>query len=159
MSNTWICYSNELFHFNPYHDPKTGQFTENPRGSRLGRYFVQNIKDGKDKPNTSAAEKTIKNTKQGVENARDITVSAKNISQRRKKRKGSAESKARSMSDDELRKSINRLELERRYDSLTSDDVSYGFDQLVDVLSIVGGIVGIAGGAASTYAVLKAVKG
>lgn len=111
--------------------------------------FDQTIKGGKDKPNISPAEQMIKQLGKIAESSSDIVKASERI----QKGKGNSDSPAKKMSDEELRKAINRMELERRYDSLSANDTYDGFQKATDILSIVGGVVGIAGGLATIYAV------
>lgn len=129
---------------------EVGEARKSARKERVQRAFEPTVKV-KDGPNISIAEKVAKNTKSGVENAADI---ARTVSRMRSR---GQTSKASGMTNEELQTAIRRMELERRYDSLTmgDDSVSRGFDYATDILSIVGGVVGIAGGAISSYVLLK----
>lgn len=55
------------------------------------------------------------------------------------------------MSDDELRKRVNRLNMERQYKSLMSEDVGRGHDRVDRILAIAGGVLA-AGASAATIA-------
>lgn len=129
---------------------EVGEARKNAQKERIQRAFEPTVKV-KDGPNISTAEKVLKNTKSGVEDASDITRTLNKM-----RRRGQT-SKASSMTNEELQTAIKRMELERRYDSLTmgDDSVSRGFDYATDILSIAGGIVGIAGGVVSSYVLLK----
>lgn len=118
------------------------------------KLFEASIKQGKDKGNISPAEKAIKSTGSAVESAKDVT---RGVSSLRRKSK-SKESPSKTMSDEALQKAIRRMELERRYDSLSEGDTVTGFDYVTDILSIAGGVVGIAGGIAAAYAAVKLAK-
>ena len=154
-----------LMHYNPNHDPKTGQFAPS-RGPKIkgfkinndnndnnsnkkekqnyaDTYLRQNIKAGKDKPQMSRAEITMKNVKDTV-NALETTRSTlQKASERKQKGKS-----ATGMSDNELRNAINRIQMERTYESLTKPETKAGYIKAQEILSIVGSTVAI--GAAAT---------
>lgn len=148
-----------LMHYNPNHDPKTGQFAPS-RGPKIKgfkinndnkkekqnyaeTYLRQNIKAGKDKPQMSRAEITMKNVKDTV-NALETTRSTlQKASERKQKGKS-----ATGMSDTELRNAINRIQMERTYESLTKPETKAGYIKAQEILSIVGSAVTI--GAAAT---------
>lgn len=115
-----------------------------------GKWFEPTVKSGKDKPNISPAEKVIKETRNAVDSAQDIVdVAGRNRS------KGSSE-KARSMSDEELRKAVNRIQMERAYDSLTSQNTKSGFEITKEILSVTGSTLSIA---LSSFAIISTIKG
>ena len=63
-----------------------------------------------------------------------------------------------SMSDDELRSLVNRMNLERTYASLKSSDVSRGEAKLNRILEITGGVVGIASSAVAIGTAIWQIK-
>lgn len=63
------------------------------------------------------------------------------------------------MSDDELRRVVNRLNLERQYATLTGADTRRGADVSREILQTAGSLVGIASGALTTAMLLKRLKG
>lgn len=119
--------------------------------SKAGSFFEQNIKGGKDKPNTSAAEKTIKNTSQMINDATDLTNAISNI----RSRNSRGQNATSSMTDTELREAINRLRMEREYADLTTKETSKGMQIVKDVLSIAGPTVAIVGGIVGTAATIR----
>ena len=62
-------------------------------------------------------------------------------------------------SDDEMRKYINRINLERQYvDALTPSNKNEGLEYVGDIIGIVGGIASIATSAALIATVVKGLK-
>jgi len=124
------------------------------RSSTVGKdkakkLFAQSIKGGKDKPNVSPIEKSLKETGEIVD---EVTKAYQLIDS---KKQSSKPRESKSLSDEELRKRISRLELERRYDSLSESDVDKGRYDTMDVLAFVGSTVGIFASAATIYSTLK----
>ncbi len=63
------------------------------------------------------------------------------------------------MSDDELRKAINRLNMEKQYnDLLQSADTSKGRRAVDNILAYTGSTLAIAGSALSIYTTVKGLK-
>ena len=63
------------------------------------------------------------------------------------------------MSDDELRTLVNRLNMERNYRSLATENVARGQDYLSDALDIVGDVLTIGASAASIALAIHTLKG
>lgn len=118
-----------------------------------GRWFKANIKGGKDKPNVSPAERVTKETKNIVGNAENI------INTINKSKPKTTSEKAKSMSDKELRDAINRIQMERQYDSLTSEETRNGWEISKDVLSVVGDVLGAAVSGIIITATIKELLG
>lgn len=55
------------------------------------------------------------------------------------------------MSDAELQRRVNRMNLERQYNSLSTQDVAVGWDKAGDILDIAGDLVMIGVGIATIY--------
>lgn len=118
--------------------------------SKFERAFENTVKNGKDKPNISPAESVMKQaghaidmTKSGLEAANRL----KNLS----KPKQSYDD----ISDAELRRRINRIHMEREYESLTSQDRSKGYERAMSVLTITGAVVGTVGAGIDIYTKIK----
>lgn len=62
------------------------------------------------------------------------------------------------MSDDELRRLVNRMSLEKTYYSLKNQDVSRGEAKVNSILDIIGGMSGIAGSAVAIAAAIYHIK-
>ena len=115
----------------------------------FSKAFDQTIKNGKDKAPISPSEKMLKDTKNIIDEGSKIYDSAGRLRNRNKV------SPAKSMSDAELQKVINRMQLEQRYDQLSQSSVNNGTNVLKEVLAIGGSSVAIAGGLVSIYVQLK----
>lgn len=110
------------------------------------------IKGGKDKPNISPAEKMVKEAGNIGSNAGTIYKTVK----KSKDVKNTRESK--SLSDQELRDRINRLNLEKQYENLVDEDYARGHITADDILSSVGSVVSIGASIATMIAVANMVK-
>lgn len=153
-----------LCHMNPYHDPKTGHFAPKPGGASIHNFseYAGKKYDGNTKKaisNVTGSSKKHKNNEdrlsRGLKAAGDtLSKAGKNASNIRlhgKKQKTDLSQ----YSDAELQRIVNRLGNEQRYEQLTrSENVSKGqkFVQgLATTLTIAGGVVTLAGGAAGAY--------
>lgn len=114
------------------------------------KMFDQTIKGGKDRPNVSPAEKVLSETGRIVDESRKL-----NKALRKNK---DVSNPARKLSDDELRKRIQRLELEKRYNDLNQTDINKGKMAFDDYLSIIGSVVMIGSSAATIYATIRNSK-
>lgn len=59
------------------------------------------------------------------------------------------------LSDAELQKRVNRINLERQYNSLTQPEVKNGWDKASEILDIVGDVVMVGVGIATLYKTFK----
>lgn len=130
---------------------------ENRKASRKKenkKLWEQNIKQGKDKPNTSAVEYIARNgktiTDEAIRTGRAIATGVENARKRR-----SFKNNAEGKSDQELRDRINRIRLEREYNSLTNEDTSRGYDVVNRVLDVAGSVASVA---LATVGIVAAVK-
>lgn len=114
------------------------------------RWFTPNIKAGKDKPPVSRAEAVAKNIEKGADS---VSVLATLID---KAHSSNSPRESKSLSDAELQKRINRLQLERRYDELKSADISAGKITTEDIMRGVQATLSIGVAAIATYALIKA---
>lgn len=122
---------------------------------KMNKALEPKIKVGKDKAPISAAEKISKETGNIVDNTTKIVNSASKI----KSAKNRNKSPVHSMSDQELRATINRMQMEQTYESLSSQQVSRGMAYTTEVLGIIGSAVGIAGSAIGIITAIKTLKG
>ena len=123
-------------------DSSSGSSSDNARKKRkasVNRAFEQNI---------YAAEKMTKNFNNTIDDAKKVGDAVYKL-----KNKPSVDFSK--MSDAELRDRINRMDLERRYLSLTSEEVSKGKQYFDSTLDAVAGIAGIAGSIVGTIALMK----
>ena len=116
--------------------------------------FEQTIKGGKDKPPVSPAEKIGKEAENIVTKSKGIVKSVNSI----REKKSGKQRESKTLSDEELRSRIKRLELEKKYDDLRSEDIAKGQVQLEDILDVVGSTAAIGASAATIYAMLKYVR-
>lgn len=107
---------------------------------------------------TKEERKDIGFTQGQLKNAhRSITdVGDKIAYMTRPKREISAE--AKKMSDAELRRRINRIRMQREYDSLTAKEVRNGFTVARDIIEVAGGVASSAASIALVYAMYRGVK-
>lgn len=122
------------------------------------KLWNRNIKQGKDKPNTSAVEYVARNGKtiadETIKTGKTIATEVENARKRRNF-KNNAEGK----SDQELRDRINRIRLEREYNSLTNDDTSRGYEVAMNVLNVAGSVASVALATVGIAATIKSIKG
>ena len=152
-----------LKHYNSHHDPKSGRFTHapggvssahNPSGWVGNKYdgntkkAISNVTGSSKKSSEDRLSKGLKATGDALSKA---GRNASNIRLHGKKQKTDLSQ----YSDAELQRIVNRLGNEQRYEQLTrSENVSKGqkFVQgLATGLTIAGGVVTLAGGAAGAY--------
>lgn len=121
------------------------------------KLWERNVKQGKDKPNTSAVEYIARNgktiTDETIKTGKTIATEVENARKRRNF-KNNAEGK----SDQELRDRINRIRLEREYNSLTNDDTSRGYEVAMNVLNVAGSVASVALAAVGIAATIKSIS-
>lgn len=121
------------------------------------KLWTRNIKQGKDKPNTSAVEYVARNGKtiadETIKTGKTIATEVENARKRRNF-KNNAEGK----SDQELRDRINRIRLEREYNSLTNDDTSRGYEVAMNVLNVAGSVASVALAAVGIAATINSIS-
>ena len=119
--------------------------------------WKRNKKQGKDKAPTSSAEQIAK----GVDSiTKETTRVGNRIIDRvesRARQKNNV-NRAKGKSDEELRRTVNRIRLEREYNSLTSPEISKGYSTARNILETIGSIstIGLAG--VGIYATIKNLK-
>ena len=118
----------------------------NRTNSKVSKLFEKSVKSGKGKDNKSPAQVITEESGKAIDNASDILKLVKQYKKR-------PPSKAKSMSDDELRRVINRLDMERRYDQLT--ETKTGMDYAIDALQAVGSLVAIGTSGVVLYTLIK----
>ena len=125
------------------------------RKEKINKAFDNTVKNGKDKPNISPAEKIARNAGSATNDVSRIV----NASSRMSGRKNQQQIDLSKMTDQELKTAINRMDLERRYTTLTTqDNVSRGKEYVDDILDIVGATAGITGSIIGTIAIIKSLK-
>ena len=114
----------------------------------------RNIKNGKDKPNISAMESITKNASSGIDYASRLGKDIHNFKESNKPKTPIT------MSDDELRAAINRLNMERQYrDLLNSQSVSTGYEKVQSILSMTGNTLGVVGAGLGIALTVKQLRG
>lgn len=118
----------------------------------IDKAFEKTVKTGKDKPNISPAEAMARNASNAISNTKTVANAFRSMSNK------SSKPDLSHMSDAELKDRVNRMQLERSYLSLTSDEVSRGRKYFDSTLDAVSGIAGIAGSVAATIALMKSLR-
>lgn len=114
-------------------------------------------KQGKDKAPTSSAEQLAK----GVDTiTKETTRVGNRIIDRveNRARQKDTVNRAKGKSDEELRKTVNRIRLEREYNSLTAPEISKGYSTARNILETIGSISTIGLAATGIYATIKNLK-
>lgn len=119
--------------------------------------WKQNRKQGKDKPNISPAEDVAKKGDRIVQESTKVGGKIVDMAKSRHARKNFKDN-AKGKSDDQLRREINRIRLEREYNSLTNEDTSRGYETAKTVLEVVGSVSTIALSAVGIYGTIKSIK-
>lgn len=125
------------------------------RQAMVDKAFTKSIKNGKDKEAISPAEKILKDTSNAIDNSVKLTNSISNMRAEKNGRK----SGVGQMTDEELRSAINRMNLERQYNSLSQERVSSGMSYVKDTLGIVGSTVGITASVVGIVSTIKKLNG
>ena len=115
-----------------------GSLTEEGK-IRYGRYSEMNRDQKKQ------ADKVAKERQNAATSGSNIARSGADIA-RTWKGKSTKNSPASKMSDDELRRTINRMNLERQYNQLTGADTRRGAEMAEKILMTTGAVIGIVGG-------------
>lgn len=90
----------------------------------------------------------------------NITGKAADVLRKRKNKDAyNVDKTVKNMSDDELRRRINRIQMERQYSFLTSSEKSTGRDKAIEILETTGAVVGIVGGVLGIAASIKNLAG
>lgn len=96
----------------------------------------------------SPAEKITRSSTEAISSSKDLV---------RKTQRKKSYSVSR-MSDSELRAAVNRLELERRYESLKNEDISRGRRKISYILDIMGSLLAISSSAAAIGTAVYQIK-
>lgn len=162
-------YLDELFHFGikgqkwgiRRYQNSDGTLTEEGRK----RYGVDSVSDMK--PGSSSDKLYKQDIKDDTQAKKDILQSGKDtttiLSERMTPRQGSKKVNKKDyskLSDEELRKRVNRLSLERQYGDLTGDNkyVMTGREKTREVLQTIGAILGIGVSAVTLASAIKTLK-
>lgn len=105
--------------------------------------------------------KDYKNASSGMSAASSAAKSASNIADRSKKHakaKAAREIDVSEMSDAELQKAINRLNMEKQYKQLSTEDVGKGREYAADILATAGEVLAIGASVASIAVAIHTIK-
>lgn len=118
---------------------KTSKYTKQERRDRL-----------------NSARNTAYETRNISYNARETTRSLSRLKKMRTSPNKTPN--LSSMSDEELKKAVNRMNLEKQYNSLNAKETKNGYDYATEVLTTVGSVVGIVGGVLTIYSTIDTLK-
>lgn len=106
-------------------------------------------KDGK----ASKAEKITKSSQDILNNAEKISNKA--FKKQNNKKAAEKDAEVRKLSDEELRKKINRMILEKQYKDLSPNTISKGQERVREFFEIAGATAGIAASAATILTAIR----
>lgn len=120
---------------------KPGKYSYNKKSSRVTRDQVQNTK-------------TLLNAASHI--SKDTSYLTKQMAKReRAKQKAAYHPDLSNMSDRELRKTINRMNMEREYKDLTMRYRASGYETATDILALAGSVASLGVSAATIYLAIK----
>lgn len=119
------------------------------------RNLTRNVKVGKDKPKKSKAEVLVGDTSKSTQ---DITNNLSRILSTIRKYDKKENDQKITLSDKELSDAIRRLELEKRYASLTTAQKQSGYEKAMDALSLIGSTTAIAASSVAVAAGIYNIK-
>lgn len=106
----------------------------------------------------------IRRTPEQLGHVRDINNNVRSISEETGKvikqygRKKAHRENISKMSDEELRRKVNRLGLERQYNSLTAPELSKGAEKAASILAMIGSVAAIGASGTSIAIAVKQLK-
>lgn len=128
-----------------YNTSKNKNIGQADKRAGLNDWFEPKIKGGKDKPPMSKAEKVSKESEKafgGIEKLVSFTEKRRKADEINKRNK-----EIEKMTDDDLRKKTNRLNLETNYiDAINRRETANGKIAATDIINAVGGSLAIIGG-------------
>lgn len=134
------------------HRKKMKSMSDDERAAYRARFYGrENEGGGGDKKKKKSKSPAETMTNDAAQIGRELQNVNRSVGRLNRKPGKSAEG----MSDAELRAAINRLEMERRYEALTSDEVNRGSDTVNDILSIGVSTLTIASLGLGMYATYK----
>lgn len=139
------------------------------KGQKWGIRRFQNedgtlTKEGKQRYRVNSVgeyrKKQLEGGKSIADSASNITGKTADIIRRKRNKEAyNVSDKIHKMSDDELRRRINRIQMERQYANLTSSDRNSGRERAIEILETTGSIIGIVGGTLGIAATIKSLMG
>lgn len=171
-----ISYKDELYHHGikgqkwgvRRYQNEDGTLTSAGKNRELWRQ--RNGKQDKDFKNDASTNKVLDRVSSDYQNVSSVQSSGSNIASRgsniarvlgRNKMNKIREDigkETETMSDDELRQKINRMNLERQYTNLKTENIRTGYDSLTDTLSVAGDVLAIGASAAAIAAAIYKIK-
>lgn len=137
-----------------YNSSKNKNIGQADKRASLNDWFEPKIKSGKDKPPMSKAEKISKESEKsfgGVEKLVSFTEKLRKVDEINKRNK-----EIEKMTDDDLRKKTNRLNLETGYiDAINRRETASGKIAATDIINAVGGSLAIIGGVVGIATAIK----
>jgi hypothetical protein len=137
-----------------FQNPDGTYTAEGKKRRNLDDWFEPKIKSGKDKPPISKAEKVSKESEKafgGIEKLVSFTEKRINADEINKRNK-----EIEKMTDDDLRKKTNRLNLETNYiDAINKRETANGKIAATDIINAVGGSLAIIGGVVGIATAIK----
>lgn len=100
------------------------------------------------------ASTALQSASNAARSAASLTEKSKNL----KREKAKAAIDTTKMSDADLQKAINRLNMERNYKSLMTENITSGHDYVSSILSTTGDVVAIASSAAMIAMAIHQIK-
>lgn len=119
------------------------------RKIKTDKIFEPIIKNGKDKEKISPAESAATETKKIVDNVNTIYKNAKKVKESEEPRE------SKTLSDEELKRRIARLRLEKEYEQLKKEDTEKGKAKTEEILASIGAVAAIGVSVAKIYTLLK----
>ena len=102
----------------------------------------------------------IQSAKNGVDNANNIVRESRNINNTVSKiKKNEKRIDLSNMTDKELKDAVNRMNMEKQYQSLSKVETSKGHDYLDNTLSIAGSALAVTSSALGIALAIKQLKG
>ena len=124
--------------------------------------FGPQVKKGKDKEKSSNVKEMLKDIGDAAEGAGKLADHAKKrdkkVREANEKQRKQRQKEAKKMSDKELRDSINRIKMEREYESLTTKEVETGYDKFKEVMIEVRDVAVAAAAVASLVLTIIRIK-
>ena len=102
-----------------------------------------------------------RNLSSGLQSAKSVTNTISNIEKQsadRKRAKIANEFNLSDMSDKELREAVNRLNMEKQYKTLKTENISTGNDYIANILSTAGDVLAVGASLASIAVAIHTIR-
>ncbi len=151
--NSWIKGGADDIH--GYFGPKKPKEKTKDNSSGKKNSGSKGTDDSKTRDNTNLVKGMFKDASDASSNAAKLRENVR----RNEAAREVAAIDISSMSDDELSRQINRMNLEKRYREVKAEDIKRGKDRMDEVLEYSAAILGIASSAVAIAAAIKTLKG